>query len=73
MAWIDYKKALYMEPQNLIINCLKIYQISDEVINIIEKTWKPGKGNWQQEGEAELKRRFKEVYFKELHYHRYYS
>ena len=40
MAWIDYKKAYDMVPQNWIINCLKMYKISHEVINFIEKTIK---------------------------------
>ena len=43
MAWIDYKKAYDMVPQSWIIHCLKIYKISHEVINFIEKTmqtWK---------------------------------
>ena len=40
MAWIDYKKALDMVPQNWIINCLKMYKISHEVIKFIEKTMK---------------------------------
>ena len=38
MAWIDYKKAYDMVPQSLIIHCLKMYKISHEVINFIEKT-----------------------------------
>ena len=40
MAWIDYKKAYGMVPQSWIINCHKMYKISDEVINFIEKTMK---------------------------------
>ena len=40
MAWIDYKKAYYMAPQSWIINCLKMYKISHEVINFIEETMK---------------------------------
>ena len=40
MAWIDYKKAYNMFPQSWIINCLKMYKISHEVINFIEKTMK---------------------------------
>ena len=40
MAWIDNKKAYDMVPQSSIINCLKMYKISDEVINFIEKTMK---------------------------------
>ena len=38
MAWIDYKKAHDMVPQSWIIFCLKMYKISHEVINFIEKT-----------------------------------
>ena len=40
MAWIKFKKAYYMVPQSWIINCLKMYKISDEVIDFIEKTMK---------------------------------
>ena len=43
-AWIDNKKKAYdMVPQSWLINCLKMYKISDEVINFIEramKTWR---------------------------------
>ena len=45
MAWIDYKKAHDMVPQSWIINCLKTYKISHEVINFIEKNMK----NWRIE------------------------
>ena len=40
MVWIDYIKAYDMVPRSWIINCLKMYKISDEVINFIEKTMK---------------------------------
>ena len=40
MAWIGYKKAYDMVPQSWIINCLKIYKISHETINFIEKNMK---------------------------------
>ena len=40
MAWIDYKKSYDIVPQSWIINCLKIYKISDDIINFIEKTMK---------------------------------
>ena len=40
MVWIDYKKAYDMVPRSWIINCLKMYKISDEVINFIGKTMK---------------------------------
>ena len=43
MAWIDYEKAYDMIPQILIINCLKMSKISDEVKNFIEKTMKTWK------------------------------
>ena len=45
MACIDYKKAYDIVPQSWIINCLKMYKISDEVINFIEKTMK----TWRME------------------------
>ena len=40
MAWIEYKKAYDMVLQSWIIKCLKMYKISHEVINFIEKTMK---------------------------------
>ena len=40
MAWIDYKKAYDIIPQSWIISYFKMYKISDEVINFIEKTMK---------------------------------
>ena len=45
MAWIDYKKAYDIVPQSWMINCLKMYKISHEVINFIEKTMK----TWRME------------------------
>ena len=42
MAWIDYKKAYDLVPQSWIIDYLKMYKISDEVINFIEEAMK----NW---------------------------
>ena len=40
MAWTDYKKAYVMFLQSWIINCLKMYKISHEFMNFIEKTMK---------------------------------
>ena len=40
IAWIDYKKVYDMVPQSWIIHCLKMYKISHEFINFIEKTMK---------------------------------
>ena len=40
MNWIDNKKTYDMDPQSCIINYLKMYKISHEVINFIEKTMK---------------------------------
>ena len=37
-AWIENKKSYDMVPQSWIINCLKMYKISHEIINFIEKT-----------------------------------
>ena len=82
MAWIDYKKAHDMVPQCWIINCLKMYKISYEVVNFIEKTFmvfsmkfttSTGELNWQQAEEAWLKQKSKEVFSKEMHHHPYYS
>ena len=42
---IDYKKTYDMVPQSWILHCLKMYKISQEVINFIEKTMK----NWRVE------------------------
>ena len=38
MAWIDFKKSYDMVPHSWIINYFKMYKISDEVINFIDKT-----------------------------------
>ena len=38
MAWIDYKKAKGFVLQSWIIDCLKMYKISGEVIKSIENT-----------------------------------
>ena len=40
---IDYKKAYDMIPKSWIISCLKMYKISNEVINFTEKTMKTRK------------------------------
>ena len=40
MTWIDCKKAYDMVPHSWVINSLKMYKISDEVINFINKTMK---------------------------------
>ena len=40
MAWIENKKAYDMVPHNWVINCLKMYKISHEVINFFDKTIK---------------------------------
>ena len=69
MAWIDYKKANDMVPQSWVINCLKMYKISHEVINFTEKTQKTR----PQEEKAWLKQRSKEVFSKEMRYYPYYS
>ena len=42
MVRIDYKKVYDMVLQSWIINCLRMYEISDEVINFIKKTMKTG-------------------------------
>ena len=43
IAWIANKKLYDMVPQSWMINCLKMYKISNEVVNVIEKTMKTWK------------------------------
>ena len=50
MAWIDFKKVYDMVQQSWIINCLKMYKISDEVINLIEKAIKTRRGELTARG-----------------------
>ena len=38
IVWIDYRKATDMVPQRWILNCLKMYKITDQVVQFIEKT-----------------------------------
>ena len=38
MVWIDSKKAYDMVPQSWIIDCLKMYKTSDELMQFIENT-----------------------------------
>ena len=74
MAWIEYKKAYDMVPQSWIINCLKMYKISHEVINFIEITMKNSRVELTTgEKKNRLKQRSKEVFSKEIQYHPYYS
>ena len=44
-----------MVPQSWILHCLKMYQISHEVINFIAQTMQPGEWSRKQEEEAETK------------------
>ena len=50
IAWID------MVPQSRIINCLKIYKISHEVINVIEKTMKTCQAGGRSLAETKIQR-----------------
>ena len=43
IARIIYKKAYDVVPQSWIINIIKLFKVSDEVIKFIEKTMKNGK------------------------------
>ena len=57
MAWIDSKKAYNMVPQSWIIDRLKMYKISDEIIKFIEKTMETSRVEMTAEGKklAEVK------------------
>ena len=52
MAWIDYKKVYDMVPQSWIINSLKMYKISYEVISFIEKNMKTWRVNLRAGGRS---------------------
>ena len=73
MAWIDYKKAYDMVPHSWIINSLKMYKISHEVINFIEKTMKTRRVELTAGGRSLAEAKIKEVFLKDMEYHRYYS
>ena len=45
MAWIDYKKEYDIVPQSWIIDCLKMYKITGEVVKFTEHTME----NWRVE------------------------
>ena len=53
MAWIDYKKACDIVPQNWVLHCLKMYKIPDQVVQFIEKAMK----TWRVEMIARSKSR----------------
>ena len=48
IAWIDDKRSYNIVPQAWIIDCQKLYKISDEVITSSGKRRKTGEWNWQQ-------------------------
>ena len=52
MAWIDNKKAYDMAPKSWIINCLRMYKISHEDINFIEKAMKTWRAELTAGGKA---------------------
>ena len=43
MAWIDYRKAYDMVPHTWILECLKMYKISNNIIHVIKTAMK----NWR--------------------------
>ena len=50
-----------------------MYKISDKIINFIDKTMKTLKVELTAGGRSLAEAKVLKVYFKELHYHRYYS
>ena len=61
MAWINYKKAYDMVLHSWIINSLKMYKISDEVINFIDKamiTWRVDSRRKKNSGSKDSTRDF---------------
>ena len=49
MVWIDYKKTYDMVSQSWIIDCLRMYKISGELVKFVENTTE----NWGVELAAE--------------------
>ena len=37
MAWVDYKQAYDMVPHSWIITCLKLTQVPENIINLVER------------------------------------
>ena len=73
MAWMTTKKKYDMVPPGWIINCLKMYKISHEIINFIEKTMM----TWRVELTAGVRSlteiKIQRGIFQGVHYHPYYS
>ena len=69
MAGIDYKKAYDMVPQS----CFKMYEISDHVVQFIEKTVQTQRVKLTVGGKslAEVKIQ-RGIYSQEMLYHNYY-
>ena len=38
MVWVDYKKAYDMVPHSWIVECLKLTQAAENVINFVERS-----------------------------------
>ena len=73
ITWSDYKKAYDRVLQSRIISCLKMYKISDEVINFIEKTMKTWRVELTAGRKSLAEAKIQWVILKEMHYHCYYS
>ena len=61
-----------VNPQSLIINCLKMYKISDEVINFIKKTMKTWRVKLTAGRKSLAKANTRWDIFLEMRYHHYY-
>ena len=61
LDWLQ-KKAYDIVPQSWIINSLKMYKISDEVINFIEKTMKTWKMELTAGGKSLAKTKIKGIF-----------
>ena len=56
-----------------IINYLKMYKISDKVMNLIEKTMKTWRVEWTAGGKSLAEVEIEEECSQEMHYNHYYS
>ena len=71
LDWLQ--KGIWYGPAKLDNKLPQNLQKSDEVINFIEKTMKTWIMKLTTGGRSLTEAKTKEVYFKEMHYHPYYS
>ena len=67
MALVEYKKAYDMVPQSWILYCLKVYKISDQILQFIKKTIQTWRVKMTTGGQSLAIVEIQEVYSREMH------